>query len=96
MFGSSQVKRWLRLWRSTKPHPTPDPHLRAARDIIGPTGNFFSAGWAQFEKSHTGYLRSFEPRVPPSIHISHRDKTRANIPIPLSERCLDDVAKHYR
>ncbi|MCP3992245.1 MAG: hypothetical protein GY724_24460 [Actinomycetia bacterium] len=95
MFGSRQARRWLRLLRSARPRPTPDQHLRAAREIIGPTGNFFSAGWEQFEKGHAGYLRSFQPRVPPSIHISHRDKTRANLPIPLSERCLEDHAAHY-
>ena len=63
---------------------------RSVRHIVGPTGNMFSNGWKQMEKGATAYERSFDPRIPPSIHISHRDATRHNIPVPLSERMIED------
>ena len=67
------------------------------RDIVGPTGNLFSSGWRQIEDRRVGeaYLRSFEPRVPPSLHISSRDRTRANLPIPVRERCLEDLGRTW-
>ena len=91
----SRATRWLRKLadgsggRGRQRRPR-SPYA-SARDIVGPTGNLFSRGWDEFEQGHAAYIRSFEPRVPPSIHISHRDMTRANVPIPLVERCLEDL-----
>ena len=63
---------------------------RPVRHIVGPTGNMFSNGWKQMEEGADAYQRSFEPRIPPSIHISHRDATRHNIPVPMQERMIED------
>ena len=40
----------------------------------------------------SAYLESFDPRIPPSLHVSRRDATRHNIPIPLVERRLESHA----
>lgn len=42
------------------------------------------------EKGSDAYVKSFDPKVPPSIFVSKRDLTRENIPIPLVERCIED------
>ena len=63
---------------------------KAARHIIGPTGYQWSNAWKRLEDDDGSYLSSFDPRIPPSIHISSRDKTRANMAVPLVERCIED------
>lgn len=60
------------------------------REIVGPTGNMLSNGWSHAAQGQEAFQRSFDPRIPPSIHISHRDATRANHAIPLAERCIED------
>jgi hypothetical protein len=65
-------------------------NFRAVRHIVGPTGNMFSNGWDKMAEGADAFNRSFEPRIPPSLHISHRDSTRVNMPMPLSERCIED------
>ena len=62
---------------------------KAARHIIGPTGYNYSSAWQKLQDEDGSYLKSFDPRVPPSLHISHRDNTRANQPIPLVERRIE-------
>ncbi len=64
---------------------------RSARGIVGPTGNMFSNGWDLLDKDGDVYLESFDRRVPPSIFVSERDRKRWNLPIPLAERCLEDL-----
>lgn len=59
---------------------------RSAREVIGPTGNGFSNAWDALADNSDAYLKSFDPRVPPSLHVSQRDQTRHNRPIPLPER----------
>jgi hypothetical protein len=68
---------------------------KATRHIVGPTGWMWSNGWDAMEHGKTDYLKSFEPRVPPSIHISARDLTRNNMPVPLVERCIEDWVKDH-
>ena len=63
---------------------------RSVRHIVGPTGNMFSNSWKRMEEGAEAYQRSLEPRIPPSIHISHRDATRHNVPVPLQERMIED------
>lgn len=36
------------------------------------------------------YVKSFDRRLPPSEFVSERDRGRANLPIPVAERCLED------
>ena len=62
----------------------------AARQIIGPTGNLYSNGWEAFENGRHAYVDSFDPVIPPSLHISAQDSRRSNQPIPLVERCIED------
>lgn len=50
----------------------------------------FSRGWDAMAKGSAAYVKSFDRRLPPSLFVSERDRTRANIPIPLVERCLED------
>lgn len=69
---------------------------KATREIVGPTGNMFSNGWDRMEEGRGAYLKSFDPRIPPSIHISARDLTRSNMPVPLVERCIEDWDKDHR
>lgn len=91
------LKAWLvngvrrAKYRSRYPSPRLDPQLgRAARDILGPTGNMFSNGWELFEQNNAAYMKSFDPRVPPSLHISQTDQNRYHQAIPVSERCIED------
>ena len=41
----------------------------------------------------SAYVESFDRKVPPSIFVSERERSRHNIPIPLSERM---VSEHSR
>ena len=69
----------------------PDDIRRQARDVTGVTGWMYSRGWDELARVNPDYLRSFEStRVPPSLHISARDRRRAGQPIPLAERCIED------
>lgn len=67
---------------------------RSARDVIGPTGWMWSNGWDAMTKGSDAYVKSFDRRIPPSIFVSERDRTRNNIPIPLVERCIEDWSRH--
>ena len=66
---------------------------RATRDVTGPTGWVFSNAWQKLDDHGDAYIRSFDRRVPPSIFVSERDRTRHSTPIPVSERCLEDARK---
>ena len=63
---------------------------RATRDVTGPTGWAFSATWEKLDQHGDAYMKSFDPRVPPSIFVSERDRLRHNSPMPLVERCIED------
>lgn len=65
---------------------------RSARDIVGPTGWMWSKGWDEMAKHQAAYVKSFDRRVPPSIFISERERSRYNIPIPLVERMIAERA----
>ena len=59
---------------------------KAAREITGVTGNMFSNGWEHVAEDGQAYIDSFNRRIPPSLCVSERDRTRANLAIPLPER----------
>ncbi len=63
---------------------------RSAREIVGPTGWMWSKGWDAMAKGSEAYVDSFDRRIPPSEFVSHRDRTRWNMPVPLVERCVED------
>lgn len=60
------------------------------REIVGPTGAMLSNGWSRAAEGQAAYERSFAPRIPPSVHVSHNDAIRANHATPLVERCIED------
>ena len=62
----------------------------AARHIIGPTGFQWSDAWKRLEEDGPAYLRSFDPKIPPSVFRSPSDLTKSNHPVPLAERCIED------
>lgn len=62
----------------------------AARHIVGPTGFAWSGAWQRLDESGADYLRSFDPRIPPSVFLSPSDLTRSIHPVPLAERCIED------
>ncbi len=68
----------------------------SAREIIGPIGDLYSNAWKLLETDGDRYLESFDRRVPPSLHISQRDRTRWNMPVPLPERCIEDWNESHR
>ena len=51
--------------------------------MTGPTGSVLSRHWKALDSHGDAYLKSFGLRIPPSLHISQRDATRYNMPIPL-------------
>jgi len=61
---------------------------RAAREVVGPTGWMWSRGWDAMNKGKEAYVKSFDKRLPPSLFVSERDRTRQNIPVPLVERMI--------
>ncbi len=68
-------------------------HLpKSAREIVGPTGWMWSRGWDEMAKHQDAYIESFDRRVPPSIFVSDRERSRHNIPIPLIERMISERA----
>ena len=88
--------RW-REWRADRaqrlPAPNDNPRVRAARDVVGVTGMGTTAMWDKLNEGGDGYMKSFEPKVPPSLHISHNDQTRHNRPVPLVERVIEDFGQ---
>lgn len=68
----------------------------AARDIVGRIGWMTSRGWEEMARGKDAYVKSLDPRIPPSTFVSQRDRTRHNIPIPLPERVLEDHRKERR
>jgi len=69
---------------------TPNGIRRSARDITGPHGWVLSDTWRELDSRGDAYLDSFDRRIPPSLHISERDRHRYNMPIPMAERCVED------
>lgn len=66
------------------------PKVNSARHIAGITGNLMSAGFDRIAEGSKAYEKSFEPHIPPSVHISYNDSLRQNVPIPLKERCIEN------
>ncbi len=89
-------QRW-REWREYRnrrlPAPNDNPRVRAARDVAGVTGMGTSAMWDKLDEGGSDYMKSFAPKVPPSLHISHNDQTRHNKPVPLVERVIEEYGQ---
>jgi len=83
--------------RVMRPAPRPPAEsdvFTAARHITGAVGAGTSPAYDALAEGGERLNRSLrENPLPPSTHISHRDATRHNIPVPLSERCIEDYRK---
>ena len=66
------------------------PKVNTSRHIAGITGNLMSNGFERIAESSKAYEKSFDPHIPPSAHISYNDMQRQNVPVPLSERCIEE------
>ncbi|MEM7326758.1 MAG: hypothetical protein AAF531_26980 [Actinomycetota bacterium] len=94
---SARLRRWVRdAWQELRARRAGRRGLstgiaRATRDVTGPTGWVFSNAWQQLDEHGDAYMKSFDRRIPPSIFISERDRTRHGQPIPVAERCLEDA-----
>lgn len=66
---------------------------RAIRHVTGPTGFLAQNTLGPATKGAEAFGKSFEPRIPPSIHISHADALRRGIVVPVRERCIEDWQK---
>jgi hypothetical protein len=53
----------------------------------------WSKGWDAMAENTSAYVKSFDKKVPPSIFVSERERTRHGIPIPLSERMVSEHGK---
>lgn len=87
-----RIREFIAEWKARRAGAKylPNDIGTSARHIVGPTGSMYSNGWQFLEQNGAKYLESFDPRVPPSLHVSQRDRTRFNMPIPLVERCIED------
>ena len=66
------------------------PKVNSPRQIAGITGALMSNGFDRIAESSKAYEKSFDPHIPPSVHISYNDMQRQNVPVPLAERCIED------
>jgi hypothetical protein len=67
--------------------------VRAARDVTGATGWAGSRAWDQLSQGSDAYVKSFDPRIPASLHVSQRDQIRNGEVMPVAERCIEDWGK---
>ena len=86
-----RVSRFLNAWgrRRAGSRHAPSDLGRSARHLIGPTGAGFSNAWETMARGHRAYIGSFDRRVPPSLFVSERDRSRYDQPIPLIERRIE-------
>lgn len=90
------MKMWINAifteWaaRRTGRRHTPRDNANAARDVTGPLGVATSVVYNELERSSDAYIKSFDRRLPPSIHISERDRVRHSDAIPVVERGIAD------
>lgn len=87
-----RLRTFLRRVINPKPRPPKEADIfTAARHITGAIGAGTSPAYEALAKGGESLNRSLQENpLPPSTHISHRDATRHNLPVPLSERCIED------
>lgn len=87
------LSEWIIEWKARRAgrQHLPNNLHQATRDIVGPTGWAASGSWEQLSERRGAYVKSFDKeRIPPSLHISERDRIRAGEVMPLKERCIED------
>lgn len=87
-----RIRAFIRRLMRPAARPAPDSDIfTAARHVTGAIGAGTSPAYEALAKGASSLNRSLRANpLPPSTHISHRDSTRHNIPVPLSERCIED------
>jgi len=65
----------------------------AVREVVGPTGFMWSRGWDTMAAGAKAFENSFDPHLPPSLHISEQERHRFHLAIPVAERCLEDQSR---
>jgi hypothetical protein len=89
-----RIKRFFSEWAAHRAgrKPINNSDIRkATRHIVGPTGYMLTKSVDKVGEHGDAYLKSFDDRIPPSLFVSERDRTRLNQPIPLVERAISDV-----
>ena len=83
-----------RVMRPESRPPSESDIFTAARHVTGAIGAGTSPAYEALAEGGESLNRSLRKNpLPPSTHISHRDATRHNLPVPLSERCIEDHRK---
>ena len=85
-------REFVEEWKARKAGAkhAPNDFSTAARDLSGRLGFGTTRLWDHVEEGQTAYKQSFDRRLPPSLHVSERDRLRAGDPIPRQERRLED------
>lgn len=93
-----RLRKFFRNWRAERSGRVklPNDMQRATRDLTGPTGFVTSPSWNALAENREAYLASFDRRLPPSLHISERDRVRTGLVVPISERCIEDWDDAHR
>jgi len=89
----SRIKEFLGEWaarRHGRQSMEKSGISRTVRDVTGPIGNAHSRSWDLARDKTKQYNHSFDPRIPPSLFVSERDRQRAGQVMPISERCIED------
>ena len=83
-----------RVMRPESRPPKGSDIFTAARHVTGAIGAGTSPVYEALAEGGESLNRSLRKNpLPPSTHVSHRDATRHNLPVPLSERCIQDHRK---
>ena len=89
-----RIKRFFKEWVAHRAGKRPINNTdvrKATRHIVGPTGYMLTKSVDRVASDGEAYLKSFDDRIPPSLFVSERDRTRLNQAMPLSERAIADV-----
>ena len=84
-------------WRARRAGRKGMPHdvalARVVREVSGLPGSITPQGWEIVAEDPEGFVESFDEKLPPSLFVSERDRTRHGMPIPLVERAIEDHRK---
>lgn len=86
------LRNLITRWRTPRDWPAADPDdlSRAVLHTIGRNGYALSGSYDVIADGQKAYGESFDPRLPPSLFVSERDRTRSGMAMPLVERCIED------
>ena len=93
--SNGRWKRVFRVWGDERRSRRTGGNgvARATRDIVGPLGWVSSSAWQRLADNMDTYNQSFDRQLPPSLHVSERDRVRHGQVIPLRERCIEGSSR---